>query len=169
MNGAHWHLVLNHLPIIIPIISLLMMIAGLLMKSEILKRAAYSLFLLGAVATIAASLTGEGAEEVIEGIQGIDERFIKTHEESAEIFAILLYFLGGISIVGLWANWKGKSISHLLTIVAIALSLVVLFYARQTATTGGEIRHTEIRIDGPNNNNTVNQSQRQDEDDDDER
>jgi hypothetical protein len=138
------------------------------MKSEILKRAAYSLFLLGAVATIAASLTGEGAEEVIEGIQGIDKRFIKTHEESAEIFAILLYFLGGISIVGLWANWKGKSISHLLTIVAIALSLVALFYARQTATTGGEIRHTEIRIDGPNNN-TVNQSQGQDEDDDDER
>jgi hypothetical protein len=54
MNGAHWHLVLNHLPIIIPMVGLLVMFGGILVKSEVLKRAAFSIFILGAITTIAA-------------------------------------------------------------------------------------------------------------------
>lgn len=145
MDEAHWHLALTHLPIIIPIVGLLVMIGGLLVKSEIVKRTAYAIFILGALTAIAASLTGEGAEEVVEGIQGIDERFIEVHEETAEVFSILLYVLGGISLVGLWASWKGKSFLKPIVFVTIILSLVSLFYAKQTGTTGGEIRHTEIR------------------------
>ena len=61
MNGAHWHLVLNHLPIIIPMVGLLIMIGGLMMKSELLKRAAYSIFILGAIAAIAAFLASGDA------------------------------------------------------------------------------------------------------------
>ncbi|MFT7197501.1 MAG: hypothetical protein ACI83W_001871, partial [Marinoscillum sp.] len=91
MNGAYWHLVTNHLPIIIPLIGIVIMVGGIFLKSEILKRAAYSTFILGALSAIVAFTTGEGAEEVVEGIQGLDEQFIKIHEESAEIFAILLY------------------------------------------------------------------------------
>lgn len=161
MNGAHWHLVLNHLPIIIPMVGLLIMIFGLLLKSEILQRAAYSVFVLGALTAIAAFFTGEGAEEVVENITGIDERFIKTHEEVAEIFAILMYVLGGISLIGLWANWKKKSYSKMISFASIVFTLVVLFYAKETGTTGGEIRHTEIRVDGA----VVNRSIDYDEDD----
>jgi len=164
MNGAHWHLVLNHLPIIIPMVGLLVMIGGLLVKSEVLKRAAFSIFILGAIAAIAAFSTGEGAEEVVEGIQGIDERFIKVHEEAAEVFAIILYILGGISLIGLWANWKEKSFAKPIVFVAIILSMVGLFYAKQTGTTGGEIRHTEIRADGTNNSNLIKNME--DEEDD---
>lgn len=72
-----------------------------LLKSEILKRAAYCIFILAAVAAIAAFSTGEGAEEVVGEINGIDEQLIKVREEIAEIFAILLYILRGISVVGL--------------------------------------------------------------------
>lgn len=52
MNGAHWHLVLNHLLIIIPMVGLLIMVSGIVLQSEILKRAAYSIFILGAVTAI---------------------------------------------------------------------------------------------------------------------
>lgn len=147
MNGANWHLVLNHLPIIIPIIGLLIMVGGFLFKSEILKRAAYSIYILAAITAIAAFSTGEGAEEIVEEIKGIDEQLIKVHEETAETFAILLYALGGISLIGLWANWKKKSFSKLISFASIALTIIVLFYAKQSGTTGGEIRHTEIRVD----------------------
>jgi hypothetical protein len=34
MNGAHWHLVVNHLPIIFPIVGVIVMITGLISKSE---------------------------------------------------------------------------------------------------------------------------------------
>jgi uncharacterized membrane protein len=147
MNGAHWHLAINHLPIIIPIVGLLIMLGGLSLKSEILKNTAYCIFILGAITVIAAFSTGEGAEEVVEGIQGqgIDEHFIKVHEETAEVFSILLYVLGGFSLIGLWANWKKKSFSVLIPFLTIALLVVTLFYGKQTGTTGGEIRHSEIR------------------------
>jgi len=37
MNGAHYHLVVNHLPIIIPVIGLLVLIGGFIVQSEIVK------------------------------------------------------------------------------------------------------------------------------------
>jgi uncharacterized membrane protein len=165
MNEAHWHLALNHLPIIIPIVGLLIMVGGLVLKSEILKRAAYCIFIFGAITAIAAFSTGEGAEEVVESIQGLDEQFIELHEETAEIFSTLLYILGGLSLIGLWANWKKKSFSKIISIVTLAFAFIVLFYAKQTGTTGGEIRHTEIRADQINNK-IINKESEQDGDDD---
>lgn len=145
MNGAHWHLVVNHLPIIFPIVGVIVMITGLISKSEAVKRTAFMIFILGALAAIAAMNTGEGAEEVVEKINGVTENFIESHEETAETFAILSYILGGISLLGLWASFKQKTFSYLISISTLIFAFVVLFFAKQTGTTGGEIRHTEIR------------------------
>ena len=145
MNGAHWHLVVNHLPIIFPFVGAIVMIVGLVSKSEAVKRTSLMIFVLGALASVAAMSTGEGAEEVVENIAGVTENYIKTHEEAAETFALLSYVLGGISLVGLWASFKQKTFSSILTLSSLTLSFVVLFFAKQTGTTGGEIRHTEIR------------------------
>jgi uncharacterized membrane protein len=128
-----------------PGIGLLVMLGGYLLKSEIIKRTSYSIFIIGAIMTIPAFLTGEGAEEIIEKVQGIDEQFIKNHEHVADTFAILSYVLGGISLIGLWTNWKQKPITKVFGIFTVVCSLAVLIFAKQTGTTGGEIRHTEIR------------------------
>jgi uncharacterized membrane protein len=165
MNGAHWHLVLNHLPIIIPVIGLLIMISGFLFKSEILKRAAYCVIIVGALTAITAMSTGEEAEEIVEDINGVDERFIEVHEDAAETFAILLYILGGVSLVGLWANWKQKSFSNPVALATIIFTVVVLFFAKQTGTTGGEIRHTEIRADSSSTMDSINQNKEEADDD----
>jgi len=145
MNEAYWHLVVNHLPIIFPIVGVIVMITGLISKSEAVKRTAYLIFTIGALSAYAALATGEGAEEVVEKISGITENHIENHEETAETFAILSYILGGISLLGLWASFKQKTFSNIITIGALIFAFVVLFFAKQTGTTGGEIRHTEIR------------------------
>jgi uncharacterized membrane protein len=150
MNQAHWHLVLNHLPIIIPAIGLLITISGFLFKSEIRKSAAYCIYILGGITAIGALSIEEGAVEPIEGLNGIDERLIEVREETAEMFSLLLYILGGLSLIGVWANFKNKSFSKLFSFVIIAFTLIVLIYAKQTGTTGGEIRYTEIRAGGLN-------------------
>lgn len=150
MNGAHWHLLVNHLPIIFPVVGVIVMIAGLISKSEAVKRTAFMIFFLGALATLAAMTTGEGAEEVVENIQGVTENYIESHEEAAEIFAIVSYILGGASLLGLWASFKQKTFSFIISIGVLIFAFVVLFFAKQTGTTGGEIRHTEIR-----NGNTI--------------
>lgn len=145
MNGAHWHLVVNHLPIIFPVVGAIVMVTGLISKSEAVKRTAYLIFIIGAIGSIAAMSTGEEAEEVVENISGISENLIGNHEETAETFSIMSYVLGGISLLGLWASFKQKSFSNIIVIVSILFASVVLFFAKQTGTTGGEIRHTEIR------------------------
>ena len=145
MNDAHLHLILNHLPIIIPVIGLLIMVGALIIKSDLLKSTAYFVFMLAALTAIPTFSTGEGAEEVIEKLAGVDENLIKTHEEIAEKFAILCYVLGGISLLGLWANFYRKSLSAIISYITILICIVTLYYAKQTGTTGGEIRHIEIR------------------------
>lgn len=164
MNGAHWHLVVNHLPIIFPIVGVVVMITGIISKSEAVKRTAFMIFVFGALATIAAMNTGEGAEEVVEKINGVTENYIESHEETAETFAILSYILGGISLLGLWASFKQKTFSFLISIGALIFAFVVLFFAKQTGTTGGEIRHTEIR-NGNSIPATENNNAEKDEDD----
>lgn len=145
MNEAHWHLVVNHLPIIFPLVGVLVMVTGLIFKSDAVKRTAYMIFIFGTITSIFAMSTGEGAEEVVENISGITENYIEYHEETAEQFALLSYILGGMSLMGFWANYKQKSISRIISIVTLIFSLIVLFFGKQTATSGGEIRHTEIR------------------------
>ena len=133
------------------------MITGLVSKSEAVKRTAFMIFIFGALAAIAAMTTGEGAEEIAEKINGVSENFIKSHEETAETFAVLSYILGGISLLGLWASFKQKTFSSIVSIGTLIFALVLLFFAKQTGTTGGEIRHTEIRsgnsVPATDNNN----------------
>ncbi len=145
MNDAHWHLVVNHLPIIFPLVGIIILITGFISKSEAVKRTAFMLFIFGALASIVAMTTGEGAEDIAEKISGVTKKFIHEHEEIAETFSILTYILGAISVIGLWASFQKKSFSNALAIIILVFTFVVLFFGKETGTTGGEIRHTEIR------------------------
>lgn len=164
MNEAHWHLVVNHLPIIFPLVGVIVIMTGFISKSEAVKRTAFMIFILGAFASIAAMSTGEGAEEIAEKITGITENDIERHEEAAETFAMLSYILGGLSILGLWAGFKQKTFSNIVTIAVFILASVLLFFAKHTGTTGGEIRHTEIRNGHPDHANENSKSDNEHDD-----
>lgn len=156
MNQAHYHLLLNHLPIIITIVGLLLLIGGFIFRSEVIKRASFSIFVIAALSAIAAFATGDGAEDAIEHLPGISKQLIHSHEETAETFSILTYILGVTSLLALWANWKQKPYSKVISLFIIVFSIVVIFFAKQTGTTGGVIRHSEIRTDSPTNQSNGN-------------
>lgn len=147
MNAAHFHLMVNHLPIIFPIVGIIVMIVGLAFKSDAVKRAAYLIFIIGSLASVAAMKSGEEAEDVVENLSGVTENYIESHEESAEVFSILTYVLGGFSLLGLWTNFKEKPITNVAGYAVLVFAFVVLYFGFETGTTGGEIRHTEIRAD----------------------
>lgn len=147
MNDAHYHLLVNHLPIIIPIVGLLVLIGGFIFKSEIVKRTAFAIFILAALTAIAASATGDGAQDVVKKIPGISKQLIHDHEEAADTFASMIYILGGLSLVALWLNWKKKAYANLLAVVVLIFGIIVMFFAQKTGTSGGVIRHTEIHTD----------------------
>lgn len=145
MNAAHFHLLFNHLPIISTILGILILSLGYILSSAIIKRTALFIFILGSLFTFPAFNTGEGAEEVIENMEGISEDFIKIHEELAETFAVFAYLLGAFSTLGIWISWKQKTYSDAFNYLIIAFSIVTLYFGAKAGTSGGEIRHTEIR------------------------
>lgn len=145
MNNTHLHLVVNHLPIIFPVVGLIILLIGIFTKTEISKRNAYITFILGALASIAAMATGEGAEEGVENLPGVAESLIKIHEEATELFAGLSYVLGGLSAVALFASFRSYTFSKIMPFIVGLFALATLFFAQKAGSTGGEIRHTEIR------------------------
>jgi uncharacterized membrane protein len=145
MNDAHLHLVVNHFPIIGTILGLGILITGIILKNNTVKSTAYVLFIVAAVFAAFSMGTGEGAEELVEDMPSIGKQIIHEHEEMAEKLAIVLYFLGVISLVGLFANLKKWKKANLVSYLACTIAIVGVFLAQQTGTTGGEIRHTEIR------------------------
>ena len=148
MNDAHLHMVVNHFPIIGTILGLGILIGGLIFKNNSIKNTAYCLFIVAALFSFASMNTGEGAEEIAEKLPDVTDQIIHEHEEAAEKLALVLYFLGAISIVGLYLNVKKNAKANLVSFLALTVAAVGVFLAQQTGTTGGEIRHTEIRANG---------------------
>lgn len=147
MNEAHFHLVVNHLPIVGILIGILVLLTGFLLKKTEVKVTALGIFVFSALASIAAFYSGEGAEEIVENIPGISETLINQHEESAELFFTVILILGGISLVNMFLEIKKSKLSKFGFILVILISLAAGLLAKNVGTTGGEIRHTEIRND----------------------
>ena len=158
MNEAHLHLVVNHFPIIGTILGFGILLVGVISKNNSVKNTAYCLFILGAVFAFSSMATGEGAEEMVEDMPSIGHKIIHEHEEMAEKLAVVLYLLGLVSIAGLYTNFKNHSKAILVSFLALAIATVGIFLGQQTGTTGGEIRHTEIREN--NNPNLINKNKK---------
>ncbi len=145
MNDAHLHMVVNHFPIIGTIFGLGILITGIVMKKNVIKNVAYVLFCISAIFGFASMFTGEGAEEIAEKLPSVTDQIIHEHEEMAEKLALVLYVLAGISLVGLFLNLRNHAKASLVSYFAFVIALVAVFIGKQTGTTGGEVRHTEIR------------------------
>jgi len=149
MNQAHLHMVFNHFPIIGMFFGTGILIYGLLKKQQILVNTAYVLFIICMVFGKATMMTGEGAEEIVENLN-ISHDIIHEHEEKAELFMKVLYLIGLISIFGL-INFKIEKIKNFyISIMLVFLAISSLYLAKDTGNSGGEIRHTEIRVNKSN-------------------
>lgn len=145
MNQAHWHLILNHLPILGTLFGILVLLVGFLVKQESVKRTGLGLFIFSALIAIPAFLTGEGAEDVVEGLPGVGENLIERHEDLANFFLWTVIGLGVLALATLLASLNGWKAASLLSLITLVVALGTMVLAQQVGTSGGEIRHTEIR------------------------
>jgi uncharacterized membrane protein len=145
MNDAHLHMIVNHFPIIGTILALGILITGLILKNNSVKSTAYVLFIVAAIFGAFSMATGEGAEELVEDMPTIGKQIIHEHEELAEKLALLLYVLGAFSLLALFLNFKKNSKEKLVSFLILGIATAGLFLIQKVGTSGGEIRHTEIR------------------------
>ena len=164
MNDAHLHLLVNHFPIIGTLFGLGILISGMLLKNNSVKNTAYILFIVAAVFSAFSMGTGEGAEELVENLPSIGKQIIHEHEEIAEKFAIIMYATGLFGLLSLYTSIKNHKLAKTISYVTLALAIFATVFAKSVGTTGGEIRHTEIRansgaVSNENNSSLQNENE----------
>lgn len=147
LNAAHIHLILNHVPILGFAFGLLFLAWGRWRESDETIRAVQALFLLVGLTSIAVFLSGENAEDVVEGLAGVSHDAIEVHEETGELAMIVSIvaglFSGGVLLVYRNRPLPGWSVGG--TALAGVVAFGILAYA---GFQGGQVHHEEIRPGG---------------------
>ena len=123
MNEAHLHLLITHLPVLGVGFGTLLLAFGTVRDNRMMQRTALGVLLLAGLAAGAAYLTGEGAEEAIEGtIAGIDP-YIEQHEEAGVVGLVAAGLAGAMALVVLASSRKGRALSRALVVLNLVFGL----------------------------------------------
>lgn len=144
MNAAQIHLALNHAPLFLSIIGGGILILGMIKKNESFKTISLYMLVAAAIFTAPVYLTGEGTEELVEHLPGVNEAAIEKHEDMAKISLIVIIITGIVALIGLLLR-KNAAVAKLAFIGAVLLSLASFGTMAQTAHLGGLIRHSELQ------------------------
>lgn len=145
MNAAHFHLLLNHVPILGSVFGTILLIVAVFRKDKSLIYAGLITLVVAAIIAIPTFLSGEGAEEILEEMSDISHEIIHEHEEIAEKAIWLIETVGILAIVAIFLHYKEHPRRYFLTFVLLVLSLLNMALLIKVGSTGGEIRHTEIK------------------------
>jgi uncharacterized membrane protein len=144
MDSVHIHLLITHLPIIGSFLGSVVLAHGIWSKNDQTKIALYNIFIISSIGGAIAYLTGEGAEEAVEDIQGIAKNIIDQHEDFAVFALVGIIAVGVVSIIGLYLTIRKSSLTNTIAILILVVSIVSFGLAARTGYLGGQIRHTEI-------------------------
>jgi len=144
MNATHFHLLLNHFPIIGTLIGTIILVYGFITKE--LKIKILSAYVIAAMALIAAPvfLTGEPAEETVEHISGISESSIELHEEAAEFAIVIMSITGFLALISIVVSKIKQALTLKACYVLLLFSTISFAAMARVGYLGGKIRHTEL-------------------------
>ncbi|HET7239904.1 MAG TPA: hypothetical protein VFI77_02025 [Gemmatimonadales bacterium] len=151
MSDAHWHLIVNHLPVLGVPFGAALVGVGLLRNQATLQRAGLAILVLAGIAAGVAYLTGEPAEHALETLGSLGNRpesLIEAHEEAALIATVMTGLLALVAGVGLWRLRRGL-LGRSWMAGAMVLALATTLALGWVATLGGRISHPEIRSAAP--------------------
>ena len=147
INGAHWHIVLAHIPALLYIVGAVVLILATLWKDGRWQRVALGFVVAATLCTGVVFQFGEDAEHIIEAQPDAAnmERYIHPHEELAEtarnivipfgvLILLLWWFTRKHALLPVWAAWGA---------VVVMFGLFVLL--SNVGAAGGKINHPEVR------------------------
>lgn len=144
-NGAQFHLLLNHLPVVGFVGATIALIGAIALKSVEVKRFVLGIIIITGLSALPALWTGELAEEVVEHVPGIDKVLIDQHEEAAQVATVLALVCAAAAAGALLLQLR-KPESFRKTLPGVfVLCLVAVVVMGIAAHDGGMIRHPEIR------------------------
>ncbi|HQV54712.1 MAG: hypothetical protein IPN82_00575 [Chitinophagaceae bacterium] len=161
MNSAQIHLALNHMPLLLSLLGGILLIIGMIKKNASFKSLSLYLLVAAALFTAPVYLTGEGTEEMVEHLTGVNESAIEKHEDMAKITMVIIAITGAISLIGLFLQ-KNIRFSKLILGITLVLSFASFGTMAQTAHLGGLIRHSELQNGSVSENDKNNEGNKTD-------
>lgn len=149
MDPLQLHLLVNHLPIIGAFTALIVVVVGLVRKNTAVRTVGLSVYAVMALAVLPTYFSGEGAEERIENIAGINHDVIEEHEESAELALTVMLIAAAVALGALFTQWKDMSIAPTLTTVFVVIALLAMIQIARTGHEGGKIRRPDLGSAAP--------------------
>ncbi|WP_298154212.1 DUF2231 domain-containing protein [Flavobacterium sp.] len=137
-------MLITHLPIFGSLLGSLVLGYGMWKKSDTTELASYYLLVISAVGAVIAYITGEGAEETVEEIQGVSENAIEQHADFAVYALAALIAVGVVALIGIYFRITKSTFGRPVAIIALFLALIAFGLVARTGYLGGQIRHTEI-------------------------
>lgn len=144
MNAAHVHIIVTHIPLIGLAVSFLLLGYHAWRPNPDIRRLALLGFVVSGGFALVANVSGEGAEEIVEGLPGVVEAAIDRHEDAAG-FALTSTIITGVTALLLLVPALANSrLARPLLAVLLVAGVVGLGAVGYAANLGGQIRHTEI-------------------------
>lgn len=144
MNAAQIHLALNHAPLFLSLTGGILLAWGMVRQQETVKTISLYMLAAAAITTIPVFLTGEGTEELVEHLPGVNEAGIEAHEAMGKISLIVISVTGLAALAALVIK-RSHTFYRWATVLALLLALGSFGTMAQTAHLGGLIRHSELQ------------------------
>jgi hypothetical protein len=143
-NGAQFHMLVNHLPVIGFLGMVLALAVAMKIQSIDIKRFVLLATVIVGASALAPYWTGEPAEEVIENLPGVSKDLIHEHEELAEKATILSVITAVAAGLAFFLQRRRPESFRISIPGVLLLSLLTAGVMGAAAHEGGKIRHPEI-------------------------
>jgi len=148
-NPAHAHMWLNHVPTVGFGVALALFVIARLKRHDDLTRAGLVMFFVVAVVAIAAYLSGNAAEAVVQDRSDISPRAVRAHEDAALLAFVFMEITGFVAWLALWQWRRVPKLDRWQLPVVLLFAVVAFGLMARAAEMGGEIHHAEIRVAAP--------------------
>lgn len=144
MDPVWMHMLVNHIPIIVPVVGLLIVIVGMVAKQENIKRTGLVVFIASGLTIYVANLTGEPAEHKVKQIPGISKHQIHEHEEASELMLNLMSGALLLALLNLFRIPKSPIVQKWVLVALLVVGVATMVQGVITGHQGGLIRRPDL-------------------------
>ncbi len=140
MTAVHFHLALNHVPVILAPMAVIILVWGIAARRDDIQRVGLAVALAAGLLMLPVYFTGEGAEHTVEDFPAVSRENIEVHQDWALPAAVVTWVAGLLGLAGLGLMGRRRALAIATLVVSLGATAVVGY----TAYRGGLIRHPEI-------------------------
>lgn len=144
-NAAHWHVVLNHIPIVGFFFAFLVLLLSEFSSCSAWRKVGWFLVIVSAAFLYPVYQTGEQAHEMVSKLENVLPPQIDHHEEKAIMAIWCSGITGVLALLAFFAEGvKGKCLIRPFRLIILLGVFCSLAFFSYTAFEGGLIRHPEF-------------------------